>query len=82
MENRVTPEQIKGLIENSQIKEKRIGDKTTVVCLILPNGFEITETASCVDPANYDEQTGKKICLERIEKKLWELEGYKLQCQL
>lgn len=56
-----------------------IGDKTTLVKATLANGFIICETSSCVDPANYDEEIGAQICMERIYNKIWELLGFLLQ---
>lgn len=80
--NTVTYEQIKGIMDNSVIEVQTVLDKCTVVTCQLPNGFIIVESSACVDPANYDEKLGAEICLKRIEKKVWELEGYKLQCEL
>lgn len=37
---------------------------------------------ACVDKANYNEEIGARCCMERIERKLWELEGYALQKEL
>ena len=79
MKNTVTQEQINNLIAESDIKVSTIFDKVTVVSLKLPSGFVITESSACVDPANYDESLGRELCLQRIENKLWELEGYALQ---
>ena len=82
MKNTVTEQQIKDLLDNSEIRVQTTFDKVTIVSLRLPNGFVITESSACVDPANYDEEIGKQICLERIENKLWELEGYALSKKL
>jgi hypothetical protein len=79
MANSVTQAQINEILSNSQIEVQTLFDKTTVVTAKLPNGFIIVESSSCVDPANYCETLGKDICLKRIENKVWELEGYKLQ---
>lgn len=57
----------------------KVGDKTTVVQAILVNGFEITETAACVDPAKYDEALGRNICIRKIKDKVWFLLGFLLQ---
>lgn len=57
-------------------------DKCTLVCVKLENGFVLTESSACVDPANYNEEIGKEICFERIKNKIWELEGYRLQCDI
>lgn len=76
---KVTKEQIDALIAASTIDDIRFGDKSTVVSCKLPNGFEIIESSSCVDPENYDHELGKSICLKRVADKLWMLEGYVLQ---
>ena len=55
-----------------------MGDNTTVVRCVLRNGFVIVESSSCVDPANYSEEMGAKICRERIKSKAWELLGFLL----
>lgn len=67
---------------NDFIKEihvSKLGDKTTCVRVVLVNGFEMVECSACVDPANYDEEIGKKICMERIESRVWFLLGFLLQ---
>ena len=56
-----------------------LGDRTTVVRCVLRNGFEIVESSSCVDPKNYSEEYGARICMERIKNKIWELLGFLLQ---
>jgi hypothetical protein len=48
----------------------------------MKNGFTVRETTTCVDPANYNEEIGKEICLKRIEDKIWLLLGYALQDKL
>ena len=79
MKNTVTQDQIRTIIAESVIKVHKLGEKTTLVHATLPNGFVITESSSCVDPANYDEVIGYDICMNRIANKIWELEGYSLQ---
>lgn len=79
---RVTQAQIDRLVQNAVVSVETRFDKVTVVCCRLENGFVITEAAGCVDPVNYSQDTGFKICMERIENKLWELEGYALQKQV
>ena len=56
-----------------------IGEKTTLVRAVLVNGFEIVEASSCVDAANYSQEIGEEVCLERIKNKIWELLGFLLQ---
>lgn len=76
---RVTQEQIDILLNNSDIEVKTVFGKCTTVAVKLKNGFILTESSACVDPANYDAELGKKLCLQHIENRLWELEGYALQ---
>lgn len=80
--NTVTQLQIDALMAGSEFEVRTIYDKVTVVVAKLPNGFTIVESSGCVDPANYDEAIGVEICKQKIEDKLWYLEGYLLQEQL
>lgn len=82
MSNTVTQEIINDLLEKACIDVRTVFDKCTVVTVKLENGFVLTESSACVDKSNYNENLGKEICLDRIKNKLWELEGYKLQCEL
>ncbi len=56
-----------------------IGDKTTLVRVILVNGFEIIESSACVDKSNYNEKIGAEVCLKKIKDKVWFLLGFLLQ---
>ena len=51
----------------------------TYVTVRMKNGFTLRESTTCVDPANYNEEIGKQICLEKIEDKVWFLLGFLLQ---
>lgn len=82
MKNSITPGHIRELLAACEITITKLGKKTTCVTAVLPCGFEIVATSACVDPANYSEEMGKQICMKRIEDKLWELEGYRLQTKL
>lgn len=78
--NTITQVEIDNLIRESQINVKTVFGKCTIVAVQLKNGFVLVESSSCVDPMNYSEAIGMSICIERIKNRLWELEGYKLQC--
>jgi hypothetical protein len=80
--NTVTQEQVNDILNSSKIEYQKFGNKTLVGVCTLPNGFILVEDASCVDPANFSEEIGKEIILERFTNKVWELEGYKLQCEV
>lgn len=79
---KVTAERIEEILEDAEIESYTVFDKCTVVACKLPNGFVIVESSACVSPENYDETLGFEICLEKIENKVWELEGYRLQEEL
>lgn len=78
----LTQEMIEEIMNNSEITFQTIFDKCTIVSCKLPNGFVIVESSACVSPENYDEEIGIDICLQKIENKIWELEGYKLHDML
>lgn len=64
------------------IDSSKWGDKTTVVNATLANGFIITESSSCVDPANFNMDIGTNICKEKIYNKVWNHLGFLLQCAI
>jgi len=78
----ITQEDIDHIVSMSKVEDVKLGQKTTVVCLTLPNGFEVIQSSSCVDASNYNHDMGKDICLRRIRARIWELEGYVLQTDL
>jgi hypothetical protein len=83
MKNSITQEDINAIVEASEFKvASGLFGKTTVVTAKLPNGFTITEASSCVDPDNYNLEIGRNLAMKKIVDKIWELEGYRLQCEL
>lgn len=74
--NIVTTEMVEAFIRHVKVRTE---GKTTIVHATLANGFELVESSSCVDPANYREEVGAGICLERIRKQVWHLLGFALQ---
>ena len=82
MQNTVTQKMVGDIFSKEEKKVYTMFDKCTVVCVKLENGFVLTESSACVDPTNYNEEIGKEICFEKIKNKIWELEGYKLQCDI
>lgn len=73
----IGPKMVDDFIKETHIST--IGGKTTLVRVVLKNGFEIIESSACVDPANYSEEIGAKCCLEKIKDKIWYLLGFLLQ---
>ena len=61
------------------VDSQKMGEKTTVAKGTLINGFEMIEGSSCVDPANYNEELGTRICVGRMRDKVWMLLGFVLQ---
>ena len=62
-----------------EIEYMQWGDKTTIAKATLHNGFIITESSSCVDPANFNMDIGSSICKERIYNEVWRMLGFLLQ---
>ena len=83
MQNTVTPEQVKENMQDVIVRTlDDFGNPTTYVTIRMKNGFTLRESTTCVDPANYNEEIGKEICLRKLEDKVWFLLGYQLQEQL
>ena len=80
-DNRISQEDVDSWIKQLKVEEIEApgtGAKITVVTATLANGFSITESATCVDPENYDVDLGVLSCMERIESKVWFLLGFLL----
>ena len=81
--NTVKQEQIDEIMDASEFEVfHKVFEKQCIVVAKLPNGFTVVGESACVDPNNYVEDIGLEIAKKRIEEKLWELEGYKLQNEL
>ena len=75
----LTENDIVRVLEASEFYVDTLGEKTTLVRVVLPTGFELVETSACVDPENYSENYGAEICMEKIKDRLWFLMGFTLQ---
>ena len=80
--NTLTKEYVDKIVRSSKFTYSTQFGKETVVTMQLPNGFVLTESSACVDPANYDEKLGYEICIKKLTERVWELEGYLLQNEL
>ena len=77
---RVTKESIKELIKSVQYH--RLDGTTLTICVLtLNNNFTVTGESACVSLANFDPELGQKIAYEDAFNKMWQLEGYRLQCE-
>ena len=80
MNNTVTIDDVKANMQDVIVRTLVDFDKpTTYVTVRMLNGFTVRESATCVDPDNYDEEIGKQICMKKLEDKVWFLLGYQLQ---
>lgn len=81
--NTVTKEEVLANMQDVICRTVIEFDKpATYVTVRMKNGFTLRESTTCVDPSNYNEETGKRICLQRIEERIWLLLGYALQERL
>lgn len=85
---KITPQHIATLMAGVTYHVYAIENTTTTIAVAFDeNGFSLaTGMSACADPAIFDVEKGKQCALEdaerKAEAKLWELEGYKLKCQL
>ena len=77
---RVTQDSIKELIESAQYLRPE-GTTLTICVLTLKNKFTVTGESACVSASNFDKDLGEKIAYENAKDKIWQLEGYRLQCE-
>lgn len=76
----VTEQEVKDNMKDVVCRtEMEFGKPVTYVTVRMKNGFTLRESTTCVDPANYDENVGRQICLDKIEDRIWMLLGYALQ---
>ncbi|MEX3713533.1 Gp49 family protein [Cytobacillus horneckiae] len=66
----------------SQESASRVGEKTTVVCLQMHNGYEVIGSSSCVNPGDYDFEIGTFYATKDALRKIKEIVGYVNQSQL
>jgi hypothetical protein len=55
------------------------GTTVTVCCLTLRNGFTVIGESACADPANFNQDIGRKLAYANAKNKIWRLEGYLLR---
>lgn len=86
---RVTPDQINALMARVVYTyDERPNDSTVTFAHALLDGsfFLASGMSACVSSANYNADIGRQIAQDNAAKaardKLWELEGYRLRCQL
>lgn len=51
--------------------------KTLTVCvLVLENGYSVVGMSNCIDPSNFNKETGRRIARENAVNEIWPLLGY------
>ena len=72
---KLTKEDIEACIVDG--KFMLVPDSTTTICaLYTQNGGVVIGESACIDPAEFDVDTGQRVAYEKAFEKLWELEGY------
>jgi hypothetical protein len=74
----ITPQEVNAFIRPGS-RYFKVGEKTCVGQYTLVTGMELTESAACVDPANYDESKAAPIIMGKVREKLWFALGFLLQ---
>jgi len=73
---RVSLEQIKSLIAG----ERYFVDDTLTICVLtLKNGYKVTGESASADPANFNEELGRKIAKDKAVAEIWPLAGFLLR---
>ncbi|MEP3071509.1 Gp49 family protein [Maricaulis sp.] len=80
--NRVTLESIKGKIVSEEYLHPACLPSMTIAVLELANGYVVTGQAAPADPANFNEDLGRKFAYEDAVRRIWPLEGYALRERL
>ena len=77
---KVTIEEVQANMKDIMCETRvEFGVPTTYVTVRMKNGFTVRESTTCVDPANYDENVGREVCLKKITDQIFQLLGYALQ---
>lgn len=76
---RLTPQDIDAVIERD---EYTVMGLTTICKISLVNGFSVIGTSSCVSAENFNEEIGRDVAYKDARSKIWQLEGYRLCCEL
>lgn len=58
------------------VHSKKLGYKTTVVCLQMDNGYEVVGTSACIHPADYDYEEGVFFATKDALLRVKDIVGY------
>lgn len=76
--NRVTLASINEKVETVEYVNPTLAPHFTLAIVKLKNGYVVTGQSAPADPANYNEELGKKFAFEDAVRRVWPLEGYAL----
>lgn len=76
--NRVTLDSITAKVLGVEYHNPKESSHTTVAYVMMANGYMVMGTSTPADPANFNEELGKKFAYEDAIRKVWPLEGYLL----
>lgn len=68
----ITNEMVDALIERTEFW-KVPGLPMTVCCLVLKNGYAVTDSASCMNAENYNEELQKKLSYSKARDHIFKL---------
>lgn len=54
----------------------------TICVLVLRNGYTVVGHSACINPDNFDAETGRLIARENAVRQVWSLMGYELRSRL
>ena len=77
-ENAITKRDIDAFRAIGTQTATKIGKKTTLVSRTYSTGIEDYATSSCVDPANFDLDTGAMFAAQKLDDRLWMFLGWAL----
>ena len=77
----ITGEDIDFEIEHAKKVQYYVFPDTTVTCCCveLRNGFCVIGTAVPVSASNFNEDIGRRVAMDKVRDKMWELLGYDLK---
>jgi len=61
------------IVNASDASKTVMQEKTTVVCVKLPNGYEVIGTSAPVDPEQFDPQVGEELAVSEVVDKVEDL---------
>lgn len=74
-------DEIAEIMAKSEIRVAKIGQRTTLVYVTLPCGFEVCETVSTAATGTTSDEDVTNIALRAAEKKVFELEQYRVHLE-